>query len=55
MAMDDMLAVIKPYLENELGIDIAVSETTALKKATNATHAEVSHDTAAQEIAKNIT
>ena len=54
MAMDDMLAVIKPYLENELGIDIAVSETTALKKATNATHAEVSHDTAAQEIAKTL-
>ncbi len=51
MAMNDMLKVIKPYLENEKRIDIDNKEYQALKVASNATSDDVSNDTAAREIA----
>ena len=51
MAMDDMLAVIKPYLENEKRIDIDNKEYQALKLASKATSNDISNDTAAREIA----
>lgn len=51
MAMNDMLKVIKPYLTNEKRVDIDNKEYQALKLATKATSAEVSHDLAAREIA----
>ena len=52
MAMNDLLKVIKPYLENEKRLDIDNKEYKALVKASKATSSNVSNYNASKEVAE---
>ena len=54
MAMNDLLKIIKPYLENEKRVDIDLKEYNALNISAKATSSDVMHDGAARDIAKEL-